>query len=478
MQFYGQQPQHDLTYSDVFLIPSRSEVGSRLRVDLSTNDMTGMQIPLVASNMNSVTGPRMASAMARRGGLAVLPQDLDDEQLVEGVSWVKRQHPIWTVPFEFEGSATVGDVLTAVPAVPGQTIAVRDGNETTFILEAFHLARIPVDANLADLGHLAAPTLSASMLQDARQAFDRLEEVPGKFVSVEEDGRLVGALSQRDALRSTIYRPNVDAAGRLRVAAAVGINGDVVGRAKKLREAGADVLVIDTAHGHQASMLRAITAVSEAELGLPIVAGNVVSAAGTRDLIHAGAQIVKVGVGPGAMCTTRMMTAVGRPQFSAVLECADTARTHGAGVWADGGVRYPRDVALALAAGGNAIMIGSWFAGTCEAPGVVKTDDEGRLYKESFGMASTRAVTERFGKLDAYERARKMLFAEGISHSTILMDPNLPSVDDLIDIITTGVRSSCTYAGAGNLTEFAERAKVGIQSAAGYEEGKPLPVSW
>lgn len=478
MQFYGQLPQHDLTYSDVFLVPSRSEVGSRLRVDLSASDATGMQIPLVASNMNSVTGPRMAAAMARRGGLAVLPQDLDEEELVRGIAWVKRKHSMWTVPFDFDGTVTVGEVLAVVPAVAGQAIAVQNRGVTIGIIEAVRLSRIPEDANLANLTHLSAPVVEADQVADAREAFDYLEEVPGKIVAVASNGELVGALSQRDALRSTIYRPNLDGEGRLRVAAAVGINGDVVGRAIRLREAGVDVLVIDTAHGHQSAMLGAVTAVREADLGVPIVAGNVVSAAGTRDLVHAGADIVKVGVGPGAMCTTRMMTAVGRPQFSAVLECAETARTHGSGVWADGGVRYPRDVALALAAGGNAIMIGSWFAGTCEAPGIVKTDAAGQLYKESFGMASTRAVTDRFGELDAYERARKMLFAEGISNSTILMDPNLPSIDDLIDIITTGVRSSCTYAGANNLSEFAERAKVGIQSAAGYEEGKPLPVSW
>ncbi|SJM57541.1 GuaB1 family IMP dehydrogenase-related protein [Gulosibacter sp. 10] len=478
MQFYGQAPQHDLTYSDVFLIPSRSEVGSRLNVDLATGDATGMTLPLVASNMNSVTGPRMAAAMARRGGLGVLPQDLDDAQLATGIRWVKRQSPLWTAAFEFDAEEGVADVLRRVPPVAGQAVAVLRGGVPGFVLEASHLERMPEDARLGDLGHFAAPVRPAAELADARAAFDLLEEAEGRLAAVEEDGRLVGAFSQRDALRSTIYPPNVDADGRLRVAAAVGVNGDVASRARALAAAGADVLVIDTAHGHQSSMLRAIAAVREAELGLPIVAGNVVSAAGTRDLVSAGASIVKVGVGPGAMCTTRMMTAVGRPQFSAVLECAETARHHGAGVWADGGVRYPRDVALALAAGGAAVMIGSWFAGTCEAPGTVLRDEEGRVYKESFGMASTRAVTSRFGGLSAYERARKMLFAEGISNSTILMDPKLPSVDDLIDIIATGVRSSCTYAGAGSLAEFRERAKVGIQSAAGYEEGKPLPVSW
>jgi IMP dehydrogenase len=178
------------------------------------------------------------------------------------------------------------------------------------------------------------------------------------------------------------------------------------------------------------------------------------------------------------MCTTRMMTAVGRPQFSAVLETADAARSLGASVWADGGVRYPRDVALALAAGAASVMIGSWFAGTIESPGPLQVDEDGRVFKESWGMASTKAVQGRFGRLDAYDRARKELFAEGISSSRIYLDPLRPSVEDLVDMITSGVRSSFTYAGAATLAEFHERATVGLQSAAGYEEGKALPVSW
>jgi IMP dehydrogenase len=197
-----------------------------------------------------------------------------------------------------------------------------------------------------------------------------------------------------------------------------------------------------------------------------------------HDLVDAGADILKVGVGPGAMCTTRMMTAVGRPQFSAVLETAERARELGAHVWADGGVRYPRDVALALAAGASSVMIGSWFAGTIEAPGELRTDAAGRVYKESWGMASAKAVQERFGRLDAYELARKRLFAEGISSSTIYLDPLRPSLEDLLDMITSGVRSSFSYAGARSVAEFHERAVVGLQSASGYEEGKALPVSW
>ena len=162
----------------------------------------------------------------------------------------------------------------------------------------------------------------------------------------------------------------------------------------------------------------------------------------------------------------------------AVLETSAVARELGASVWADGGVRYPRDVALALAAGAASVMVGSWFAGTIEAPGTLNTDADGRLYKESWGMASTKAVKERFDNLDPYELARKTLFAEGISSSKIYLDPLRPSLEDLLDMITSGIRSSFTYAGASTVDEFHERALVGIQSAAGYEEGKALPVSW
>jgi IMP dehydrogenase len=213
-------------------------------------------------------------------------------------------------------------------------------------------------------------------------------------------------------------------------------------------------------------------------LGLPLAAGNVVSAEGTRDLLGAGATIVKVGVGPGAMCTTRMMTGVGRPQFSAVLECASAARSLGGHVWADGGIRHPRDVALALVAGASNVMIGSWFAGTYESPGDLMRDRDDQPYKESYGMASKRAVVARTGTDTAFDRARKALFEEGISTSRMGLDPGRGGVEDLIDHITSGVRSTCTYVGASTLAELHERAIVGVQSAAGFAEGHPLPLGW
>ncbi len=484
MQFLGAGPTVDLTYSDVFLVPRRSGVTSRLQVDLAPGDGTPATLPLVASNMNSVTGPRLAAVLARRGGLGVLPQDMPLQELDAAIRAVKAQPVDWDTPLVLPPSASVADALRLLPPTEGHGIVVASGegrieaSAIRGILPATRLATALPDAQLGDLVHDGTPALDAEDIASARHAFDVITDAGAETVSILDHGHLVGTLSARSALRSTLYRPAVDAHGRLAVAAAVGINGDVAEKAKALAAAGVDVLVVDTAHGHQEGMLSALAAVSALDLGIPIVAGNIVTADGVVDLVDAGASILKVGVGPGAMCTTRMMTAVGRPQFSAVLETAEAARSAGAHVWADGGVRYPRDVALALAAGAASVMIGSWFAGTIEAPGQLQSDADGRIYKESWGMASTKAVQARFGRLDAYERARKELFAEGISSSKIYLDPLRPGVEDLLDMITSGVRSSFTYAGASSVAEFHDRAVVGLQSAAGYEEGKALPVSW
>ncbi|MBK0422431.1 GuaB1 family IMP dehydrogenase-related protein [Leucobacter sp. CSA2] len=501
MEFIGAPPTVDLTYSDVFLVPRRSEVGSRLNVDLAPRDGTPATLPLVAANMNAVSGPRLAAVLARRGGLAVLPQDLELSRMEEAIRWVKAQPVEVDTPVILPPEATAEEALRHIPRAQGQCVAVVSGagsgspslpgarpavSALRGVLSAERLSGVPGDARLDDLVRGAAPTVPITALTDPRSGFDAvyaaLESADGDAAAVAvadaEGTSLVGILTERSALRRTIYRPALDAQGRLAVGVAIGINGDPATKARALAAAGADVLVMDTAHGHQEGMLRAIAAVAELGLGLPIVAGNIVTADGVRDLVGAGASILKVGVGPGAMCTTRMMTAVGRPQFSAVLETAQAARELGAAVWADGGVRYPRDVALALAAGASSIMIGSWFAGTAESPGGLVTEPDGRQYKESWGMAFTKAVQGRFGALDAFERARKELFAEGISSSKIYLDPQRPGIEDLLDMITSGVRSSFTYAGAANLSDFHVRARVGLQSAAGYEEGKALPVSW
>jgi len=232
--------------------------------------------------------------------------------------------------------------------------------------------------------------------------------------------------------------------------------------------------VLDTAHGHQRRMIEAISEVRRAiGSALPLVAGNVCTAEGTRDLLDAGADVVKVNVGPGAMCTTRMQTSAGRPTFSSVLACAREARQRGRHVWADGGVRDPRDVALYLAAGASRVMIGTALAGTYESPGDVLEDRDGRPYKENFGMASARAVSDRTAALDPFERAKKGFFREGISTSRVYIREGMESVGAVLVDVITGVQSAFTYAGATTVPAFHEKAVIGVQTAGGFTEGKP-----
>ncbi len=474
----GHHATYDLTYGDVFLVPSPSDVASRFDVDLTPADGTGTTLPLVVANMTAVSGRRMAETVARRGGLAVLPQDIPLGVVRDVVAWVKTRHPVVESPVTVAPSDTVHTALTLIDKrAHGAAVVVHDGHPVGVVTSA-DCEGVDRFTQVADVMTTDPTTLDVRVLGSMAEAFEQMHATRRRFTPVVDDGRLVGVLTRTGALRSSIYAPALDRRGALRVGVALGVNGDVAGHADALLEAGADLLVVDTAHGHQAKMRDALRAVRSLDPPVPVVAGNVVTADGVSDLVEAGADIVKVGVGPGAMCTTRMMTAVGRPQFSAVLECAERARDLDAHVWADGGVRHPRDVALALAAGASQVMIGSWFAGTHESPGDLHVDSQGRRYKESFGMASARAVAARTRGESAFERARKGLYEEGISSSRMYLADARPGVEDLIDHITSGLRSACTYAGARTLGEFTSRAVVGIQSAAGYEEGRPLPGGW
>ncbi|MBY0441115.1 MAG: GuaB1 family IMP dehydrogenase-related protein [Mycobacteriaceae bacterium] len=473
----GHRPAYDLTYDDVFIMPSRSEVTSRFDVDLSTSDGSGTTIPVVVANMTAVAGRRMAETVARRGGMVILPQDLPMAAVQHTVAFVKSRDLVADTPVTLTPDDSVSDASALIhKRAHGVAVVVDEGRPIGIVNESSCLG---VDRFTRVRDVASTDFVTALVGTDPRTVFDLLEHTPsGVAVLTTADGMLAGVLTRTGAIRAGIYTPATDAAGRLRIGAAVGINGDVAAKAKEVVEAGADVLVIDTAHGHQRKTLDAIESVAALDLGVPLAAGNVVSAAGTRDLIGAGATIVKVGVGPGAMCTTRMMTGVGRPQFSAVLECSWAAKELGCYVWADGGIRHPRDVALALAAGASNVMIGSWFAGTYESPGDLMRDRDNQTYKESYGMASKRAVAARTAADSGYERARKALFEEGISTSRMGVDPNRGGVEDLLDHITSGVRSTCTYVGASTLSELHERVVVGIQSAAGFAEGHPLPFGW
>jgi IMP dehydrogenase len=477
VRFVGPAPSFELTYDDVFMVPARSQVASRFDVDLSVGDGSGLTLPIVVANMTAVSGRRMAETVARRGGLAVLPQDIPLPVVRDVVAWVKGRDAVVETALTLGPHGTVGEALALMPKrAHGAVVVVEDGRPVGVVTEHDCAGA----ERFAQLHQVMTPdplTLTAPV--DPVAAFEALEARRHKVAPVVDGaGRLVGVVTRVGSLRSTIYQPALDANGRLRVAAAMGVNGDVKARAAELLDTGIDLIVLDTAHGHQQRMLEALQAVRTLDPAVPVVAGNVVSADGTRDLIEAGADIVKVGVGPGAMCTTRMMTGVGRPQFSAVLECVEAASALGKHVWADGGVRHPRDVALALAAGASAVMIGSWFAGTYESPGDLHVAADGRRYKDSFGMASARAVARRTSGDTPFERARKALFEEGISSGRQFLDPQRPGVEDLLDTISAGVRSACTYAGAATLAEFTERALVGVQSTAGYAEGRPLHAGW
>ena len=485
MRFSIPKPGYDLTYDDVFMSPTRSSIRSRLDVDLTSTDLLELPLPLVVANMTAISGRRMAETVARRGGIAILPQDVPAHLAVTVMKRVKAAPVVFETPVYVSPDATAGEARALITTrAHGAAVVVEDGRPIGVVtvsdlesVDRFLQVHEIMSRDLIVVGASASPT----------EVFDTLTERRRKLaIAVDEEGRLVGVLTPKGAMRAVLYPPAVDPSGRLRVGTAVGISGDAESRALTLLEAGSDVLVMDTAHGHQERMIQAVAKVrvvrdafaQKTGRVVPIVAGNIVTSEGTGDLIEAGADVVKVGVGPGAMCTTRMQTGVGRPQFSAVLDCAETARDLGKAIWADGGVRHPRDVALALAAGAGAVMIGSWFAGTYESTGPLMHDADGRAYKESFGMASSRAVRARTQQQPLLERARAALFEEGISNSRMYLDPQRPGVEDLIDFIVTGVRSSCTYAGARTLEDFHARATIGVQSRSGYEEGRPLHVSW
>ena len=358
-------PSYDLTYEDVFLAPSQSELASRMDVDLASHDGTGTTIPIVVANMTAISGRRMAETIARRGGLAVIPQDIPIEIVSQVIKDVKSRHTFFDTPVTLTSTNTVSEALDLINKRAHGAIIVIENNKPVGIVTEADLEQVDRFTQLNKIMSKELVTLPNTI--EPREAFEVLNNERRKLAPiVDSAGNLVGILTRTGALRATLYSPAIDKSGKLLIACAVGINGDVANKAKELINAGADVLVVDTAHGHQSKMIDALKAIRALNPKIPIVAGNVVTKEGTRALIEAGADIIKVGVGPGAMCTTRMQTGVGRPQFSAVLECAEEAKKYGKHVWADGGVRHPRDVALALAAGAAQVMIGSWFAGTLD----------------------------------------------------------------------------------------------------------------
>ncbi|MFK7988348.1 MAG: GuaB1 family IMP dehydrogenase-related protein [Sandaracinaceae bacterium] len=468
-------PEHDahleLALEDVFLVPARFEGGSRLHTDLTPQDFVGGSHPVVAANMNAVTGKRLAETMARFGGLGVLPQDMSLEVVERIVRHIKAADPRYDTALFVSPDATLRDVEGLMTKRAHGMVIVVDAHQRPVGLVATADTRDKDQyTRVGDLMQTELVTVPVGTSN--RDAFLRMDKERVKAVPVIDDGRLAGILTRDDAVRLELVAPALDGQKQLMVAGAVGISADAPDKAAALATMGVDVLVLDTAHGHQRRMIETIRAVRE-RVDVPIVAGNVCTAAGTRELIEAGADVVKVNVGPGAMCTTRMQTGVGRPTFSAVRACAAEARRLGRHVWADGGVRNPRDVALYTAAGAARVMVGTMLAGTFESPGDVETDAEGHIYKQNYGMASARAVAHRTSGLDAFERAKKGFFREGISTSRIYIRPGRESVGAILVEMITGLQSALTYIGAKDLESFHEAAVVGVQTAGGYGEGTP-----
>ncbi|MDB4939145.1 MAG: Inosine-5-monophosphate dehydrogenase [Labilithrix sp.] len=471
-------PAHDeeleLSTDDVFLNPGYFDGSSRLDTDLSPPDFPGSAHPIVSANMNAVTGKRMAETMARFGGLGVLPQDMDLDTVARIVKHIQEADPRYDTPLAVTPRATLRDVTGIIRKRSHDLVVIVD-EERRPLGVVTHAALRDRD-QYTPVSQIMSHRLVALKVGVAnRDAFLQMDEARVKAAPVLDDsGRLVGVLTRDDAVRLELLRPALSPSGKLMVAAAVGISAQAPEVAGKLLDIGVSAIVLDTAHGHQRRMLETIRGV-KAIVGdnVPIVAGNVCTEEGTRALIEAGADVVKVNVGPGAMCTTRMQTGAGRPTFTSVLVCAREAKRLGKHVWADGGVKHPRDVALYLAAGASRVMVGTALAGTYESPGDVKEDKDGLLYKENYGMASGRAVSDRTADKDPFERAKKGFFREGISTSRIYMREGQESAAGILVDMITGVQSAFTYAGARTVSEMHERAVIGVQTSAGYGEGTP-----
>jgi IMP dehydrogenase len=466
-----------LTYDDVLLTPLRSGVGSRGDVNTSAHFTRALSLaaPIVAANMETVCEDRMAIAMARSGGIGVIHRFLPIDRQVAEVERVKRaegyviDHP-WTIA----PTATIGEARRVMDeqGSSGLLLVEADGR-LLGILTHRDLAAAAGDEEAA--AAYATPserllTAPAGVdLAEARRLLlgHRVEKLP----LVDGEGRLRGLITLRD-IHALQERPNAskDDRGRLLVAAAVGVRGDYLERAQALAAAGCDALVLDIAHGHAEHALAALEALRSTLGGdAQLVAGNVATAAGADDLCRAGADAVKVGVGPGSACTTRIVAGVGVPQLTAVLDCARAAGAHGVPVIADGGVRAAGDVAKALAAGASTAMVGNLLAGTDESPGTTVTRN-GARYKVYRGMASAAAAQRR---ADTEGVALTQAVPEGVE----AVVPYRGEAAAIVGELVGGLRSAMSYSNAQTIPEFHERARFVRITTAGLIESRPHDVT-
>ena len=463
----------ELTYEDVFLFQDYFDGKSRLDTNATPVVNIGTTIPIVIANMNAVAGKRMAETIARYGWIAVLPQDMDLDTMTRIIWHIKSANIQYDTPITVREHHTIRDALWIIHKRAHNCVILIDENgKAISIFKPQDLERLD---QFSLLGNLVRPWLITGKVGISDEdAFNMMEE---KNISslpiVDAQWILKWILTKKNTLRNNLYNPALDQDGKLNVAVAIGMNG-FDEKVSALYDLWIRLFVLDTAHGFQRSMIENIKKIRSLYGDrIVVVAGNVVTEKATRELLLAGADGVKVGIGPGAMCTTRMKTGVGRPQFTAVYKCSEEAKKHGLFVWADGGIKQPRDFILALAAGASHAMIGTLFAGTLESVGDIKYDEDGNMYKENYGMASRKAVLDRNHNLSKFQQAQKQMFREGISTSKIYVKPGMESVGDIVDEYMSGLRSAMTYVWAKNLQEFSEKAIIWVQTSAAFVEWTP-----
>ncbi len=464
-----------LTFDDVLLVPARSEVLPR-DVDLSTQltKKIRLNIPLMSAAMDTVTDARMAIAMAREGGLGIIHKNMSVEEQAAQVDKVKRsEHGVITDPFFLSPEHLIQDAenlmaryrISGVPITRnGKLVGILTNRDLRFETDYTK----PISQVMTSENLITAPVGTTLETAKAILARHRIEKLP----IVDAEGNLRGLITIKDIEKSHKY-PNSakDENGRLLCGAAVGVTHDVFDRIDALVEAKVDVVSIDTAHGHSVGVLRQVEAIRKRYPDIQLFAGNVATAAATHDLIAAGVDCVKVGIGPGSICTTRVVAGIGVPQVTAVADCAEEADKHGLRVIADGGIKYSGDIVKALAAGGSCVMLGSMLAGTEEAPGATEIY-QGRSFKVYRGMGSLGAMEH--GSKDRYfQEDAKKLVPEGVEGRV----PYKGTLADTIYQMVGGLRAGMGYCGAKTIDDLRENAEFIKITGAGLAESHPHDIS-
>ena len=464
-----------LTYDDVLLVPAESNVLPS-QIDLSTRLTKNLKlnIPIMSAAMDTVTESRMAIAMAREGGIGVIHKNMTIEAQAEQVDLVKRsENGVISNPFSLTAERTLAEAealmakfrISGVPVVDanGKLIGIITNRDMKFETDYSRLIGDVMTKNNLVTGR------EGTTLEEAKAILGKhkIEKLP----IVDADYHLKGLITIKDIEKALTY-PNAakDSRGRLLCAAALGVTNDLLERAKELADAGVDAFVLDSAHGHSANIMRNVGIVKNAFPDIQLIAGNVATAEATEALIKAGADCVKVGIGPGSICTTRVVAGIGVPQLSAVLESAEAADKYGVPIIADGGIKYSGDVVKALAAGGSVVMLGSLLAGCEESPGENEMY-QGRQFKVYRGMGSLAAMAN--GSKDSYfQEGNKKLVPEGVEGRVPYRGP----VSDTIFQMLGGIRSGMGYCGAPNMEALRTKSKFVRITSAGLRESHPHDI--